>query len=404
MKWVALLGCLLAGAGAQAQIDRSPRGEAQWMLERLTGVKWPADTAQLNDMATKIAAGDRIGAADIAVNMPQFLDVTVKQYALQMSTREETVREEFNDFTAMFIGVARDGNSAKELLTGNYFYMANPSVVTVPSNMVNDLLLSNNHYRELAKQNVSLSAALQRVDGQLIESAGNAVANPDPAGVITSRAFLGAHALAGTNRRLVEYTFREFMCVRIENWADTNASDIRIGRDVSRFPGGDHNRYQTNCKGCHTQMDSFRGAFAKWDFVENRAAYIGVSSVNIPTNNGVVTKMNRPTFIEYAGGYVTTNDSWINNSRGLINSARFGWGGANVAGGNGVKTFAQLIADSQRFPTCLAQRAWAAICKYDLPQSEAEAVYINLGDALKSGQYKLKELFKAVAAHPKCRM
>jgi hypothetical protein len=407
---IALCGLFLASAAANAQ-DKSPRGDAQWMLERLTGVKWPADTPAIDDMANRIQSGDRYGAAEIAASQKQFLNVTVKQMALKISTREETVSADFNDFTAAFIGVTRDQTDARELLTGNFYYRGQTAT---NNDLAADILGSNNHYLRLAEL-ADVGSALQRVQGQmLLQNTGVPVSNPDPAGVLTSRAWIAAHGIAGTNRRLIEYTFREFMCAKIENFADTNASDARIGRDISRSPGGDPNKFQTSCKGCHTQMDGFRGAFAKWDFINNAPAYLGVSQGPFapPTaqNGLVVSKMNRDRnpniFIEFPSGYVSTNDSWVNNSNRAVNALRFGWKGSFVAGGNGVNAFGNLIANSARFPTCMAKRVWESVCKYTLPEAEAETLYVQLGMEFASDThgYKLRDLFKLVAAHPKCRM
>lgn len=409
---IALAGLLLATLGQQVNAqDYSVRGNAQWMLERVTGVKWPADNPVIDQMAQKISSGDRAGAAELALAQPQFLNITVKQMALQMSTREENVLTQFNDFTASFMGVARDNTDARELLTGNFYYRADPAKVTVAaSDLAADILNTNRHYIELnTKNGVNLGDVLMKVDGQMIITTGTTtVPNPDPAGVLTSRAFMGAHTIAGTNRRMVEYTFREFMCIKMANWSDTAASDIRVGRDVSRSPGGDPSKFQTSCKGCHTQMDGFRGAFAKWDFRGTEATgfngYVGVSTIpNGEVDGAVSRKLNRPNFIEYSGGYVSTDDSWINNARGPANATRFGWG-SDVSGGRGTNALGQLIANSARFTQCMAKRAWTSVCKHELPEAEAETLYVSLGMSFASGGFKLKDLFKAVAAHPKCRL
>lgn len=396
------------------QTQQETKAQAHWMLERITGVKWPESAPEINDMAQKISAGDTLGAAEIATQKSQFLNVTVKQFAAKMSSREETVSEPFNDFTAAFIGVARDNRDARELLTGNFYYRGQ---TTANNDLAADILGSNEHYLRLGEL-PDVASALQRVEGQMIlQSAGAPVANPDPAGVLTLRAWMAAHAIAGTNRRLIEYTFREFMCIKIENWADTNASDARIGRDISRSPGGDPIKFQTSCKGCHTQMDGFRGAFAKWDFTTSgnvsTMAYLGVTTGNLAParaqNNLVVLKMNRDKapnlFIDYPTGYVTTDDSWVNNAVRPVNATRFGWVGSNISGGKGVKSFAELIANSGRFPTCMAKRVWESVCRYSPSESEAESIYVSLGLSFATtGQYHLKELFKMVATHPKCRM
>lgn len=401
--------------------DYSPQGNAQWLLERITGVKWPADSTQVNQVAQKLAAGDKAGAADLALSQPQFINVTVKQFAMQMSTREENLQVQFNDFTAAFMGVTRDNTDARELLYGNFYYKADPAKVTLNAvDFGNDILMSNRHYVELAaRRDVDVGSVLQRVEGQMLVAAQDdqgvatsIVPNPDPGGVLTSRAFLAAHAVAGTNRRLIEYTFRQFECVKMPEWSDTSAPDVRIGRDISRAPGGDPTKFQTSCKGCHTQMDGFRGAFARWDFNGSSdggfPGYAGVTSrvdsgvdTDPTTGSKVVRKLNRPNFIEYAGGFVTKDDSWINNARGQSNALRFGWSGDFQ--GKGVNSFGKLIANSTRFPQCMAKRVWASVCKYDLPSAEADTVFVSLGLNWATSGYKFKDLFKSVATHAKCR-
>jgi hypothetical protein len=430
--WVQLLLVLLVGvspAVISAQIqDRSPRGEAQWMLERLTGVKWAADEPLIAQMAQKISAGDRTGAAALAIQKPQFLNVTVRDMGLKMSTREETVREKFNDFAAGLIGVVRDDIDGRELLYGNFYYRANTSVLASSDF---ELLTSNAHYETLENQNRDLGAVLVRVNGQkLIQSNAGAIgANSDPAGILTSRTFLAAHAVAGTNRRLVEYTFREFMCAKMEDWADTGAPDGFIGRDIDRAPGGVPQRFQTTCKGCHTSMDGFRGAFAKYDYREATIAATLVSSpsrigdspaeLTNPDNltdgaGGVAKKMNRPnengvTTVLFETGFVTRNDSWVNNAIRPGNALRFGWrglapSGASAANARGVNSFGRLIANSVRFPQCMSKRVWEAVCKHQLSKGEMELLQVSLGMAFEGSGYNFKELFKTVAAHPKCRL
>ncbi len=433
---IALFGLLFTtGLAVHAQ-DRSPQGEAQWMLERLTGVKQPLDNPVIAQMAALIQSNDREAAARLATALPQFINVTVKQTASKMSTREETIREPLNDFTATFMGVVRDGTDARELLFGNFYYAATDPArlngITIASNVLTDIVRSNNHYVALERANVDVGAALVRVNGQQIVSGDTNVANgagltlipsPDPAGLLTTRAFLGAHAIAGTNRRLVEYTMRQFACIPIEGWADTLAADLRIGRDIDRMPGGDNTKFLTTCKGCHTVMDGFRGAFAKWDFrdvggagpvaihVANGVTVGGLQPNVDNANRGVIFKMNRPDFVQYAGGYVSTDDSFVNNAIRGNNATMFGWRGpapdsdAALSGRTtGVHAFGRLVANSQRFSQCMAKRVWAQICHTDLGVANMEAIYVSMGLRLEVDRYNLKKLYEAIAAHPRCRM
>jgi len=417
---------------AQAQ-ERTPKNEAAWILERLTGVRWASDSPIIAQMAEKIAAKDRMAAAAIATQQAQFLNVTVKEMAVAMSTREESVRTPFNDFTAAIMGVTRDETDIREILFGDFYYMADPNMVmgsnpAIPMNLTNDMLRTNNHYTNLENSNVNIGSVLMRVEGQRIATSDTTnIPNPDPGGVLTSRAFLSAHAIAGTNRRLVEYTFREFMCTDIFGWANTSAPDSRIGRDIDRNPGGDPTKFQTTCKGCHSGMDGFRGAFAKWDFRENANAAIhasnGVVGGGFQPNldgRGVVRKMNRDDFVQYSGGYITTDDSFVNYTNMGVNATRFGWRGPTPAAvlrgpasdpttglttrATGVHGFGRLVANSQRFSQCWAQRVFTTVCKHQLPASEAETLYVSLGMELENNGYNLKRLFQMVAVHPKCRI
>lgn len=380
--------------------------EAKKLLERISSTKVSSDHHLVEAMAARIRVGDRRGAAEIATTHPNFLNTTVKLMALKMSTREESIRISLNDFAAMFIGVTRDELDARELLKANYSYRANmaavPAGVTVRANVVEDMINSNNHFQDLEQVQIDIGQILVQVPGQVLrDGADNVVANPDPAGVLTSRTFMAAHATDGTNRRLVEFTFREFMCVPIEEWADTRASDARIGRDIDRFPGGDHMKFQTSCKGCHTQMDGFRGAFAKWDFQGGRAVN-GDMPVRVGNYSaqGVSNKLNKNGSV-YAGGFQTTDSTFVNNSRGPANANLFGWRG-NSNGGMGVKDLGIMVGNSKRFSQCMVKRVYDAVCrtnlvaKYNLPYLAEQA------EKFEQNGYNLKKLFQMVAITPQC--
>lgn len=430
---IVALGCAFVSLGAHAQ-DRSPAGEATWMLSRLTGVRFPSDSPLIAQMTSLIQAGDKKGAAAIAIQQPQFFSVTLKEMAASISTREETVAIPLNDFVASYIGVARDERDARELLYGDFYYTADPAKVAgltpaIPANLNTDILLSNNHYVALERANVNVADSLLRVEGQRIPTSATAnIANPDPAGILTSHTWLAAHAVAGTNRRLVEYSLRSFMCLPLIGAADTGAPDLRIGRDVERSPGGDPAKFQSTCKGCHTVMDGFRGAFAKWDYqpglsnsanTPGGAIHVGNGVTNgnfqprIDNNAadnaaGVMFKMNRPDFVQYTGGYVLRDDSFINNAVRGTNATRFGWRGlapdtsALASRTNGVHTLGRLLANSQQFSRCFAKRVFDQVCKHEV--DGADAVFASLGMDFETNGYNIKKLFQSVAAHPKCRL
>lgn len=410
---IGMVGAIVQEAQAQVKPNISAANpsameqKARKIYERLTGTKLPVDSPLIADMVTLLNKGDLAGAAQIATADPNFLNITVKLMALEMSTRDETIKTPLNDMVASIIGVTRDQTDARELLTGDFYYMG--SGTGVRSELLADILLSNNHYADLESTRVNLASNLVRVAGQQIAtSTTTSAANPDPAGILTSRAFMGAHALAGTNRRLVEYTFREFMCVPLNEWADTGAVDSRIGRDIDRFPAGDHMKFLTSCKGCHTVMDGFRGAFAKWDFDGMGIKHSAVNTRgNTPANftiaadtNGVIVKMNRNATI-FPSGYITTNDSFINNAIRPANAEMFEWRG-EASAGNGVKAFGTMVANSRRFSQCMAKRAFKAVCRKDLDPVQYKAQLKQWGDEFESSGYKLKKLFENIATKAEC--
>ncbi|MEK2690675.1 hypothetical protein [Bdellovibrio sp. GT3] len=416
MTTLIVVGLLSVGQSVHAQVkpvtgaaDPSAMElKARKIYERLTGTKLPADSPIVSQMVALLNRGDVMGAAQIATADNNFLNITVKLMALKLSTRDETIKTELNDMVATFIGVTRDQTDARELLTGNIYYMG--SGANVRSDMVADLLISNNHYMDLETQRVNLATNLVRRTGQQIAtSATTSVANPDPAGVLTLRAFMGAHATAGTNRRLVEYTFREFMCVPLNDWADTGASDVRIGRDIDRFPGGDHMKFATSCKGCHTVMDGFRGAFAKWDFdalgikhsdVNTRGGSPAEYRIAADTNTGVVIKMNRNNSV-FPSGYVTTNTSFVNNAIRTKNADFFEWRG-DALSGNGAAGFGRVVSNSRRFSQCMAKTVFETVCRKTLDPVNDKARLKEWGDEFEQNGYKLKALFERMATKTEC--
>lgn len=381
--------------------------EAKRLLERISGTKVSASHPFIPEMATYIEMGLWYEAAEVALNHPNFLNVTVKQMALKMSTREESIQTEFNDFAAMFIGVVRDQIDARQLLTGNFHYRANPekipSGINVRAEFESHIVKSNTHYEDLDRLDLDLGEILMPGTGQMImQSRTNTVVyNPDPAGLLTTRAFMGAHTAAGTNRRPVEYTFRQFMCSPIEEWADTSVSDARVGRDIDRYPGGDHSKFQVSCKGCHTVMDGFRGAFAKWDF---SGSFILNRDVQVRSNGelegGVVGKMNQNRDV-FPAGFVTEDSSFVNNAIGQSNQILFGWRSA-VDRGYGVKDFGKMVSESRRFSECMVKRVFDSVCRKSISIKDQADFVREYADHFESQGYNLRKLYRMLSVTKEC--
>lgn len=367
------------------------------IYKRLVGITTPIDNPLLVEMENKLNQGDKRGAAQLATQESGFYNLVVRDFAARMSTREESINETFNDFIATFIGVIRDNLDARLLLTGNFFYKANIDT-PVRSNTLSDILGSNRHYSDLENNNYDFASVLTKENAQYMASSDRSsfVTHPDAAGVITSRAFMGAHALDGTNRRLVQYTVKQFACFEMSEWADATASDIRVGRDVDRAPGGETSKFLTTCKSCHSVMDGFRGAFAKYDFDRNFVKYDFDAG---PGTNSVDRKMNQNGSV-FAPGYVTTDNTWINNATSASNQQRFGWRGI-ASSGTGVKQFAAAIANSRAFSKCMVQRVYREVCRRPVANFEAGMIE-TMANTFESTGYNLKSLFEEIAIRPEC--
>ena len=377
------------------------RTRAQKIFQALTAVRVPIDDARIVQMEALIRQGNLRAAAAVASKDPLFLDIQIRDTAREMSDRDETVRAPMSDFVATFIGIVRDSDttSAKEMLTGNFYYRVDPAIIatlptnaTVRQNEATDILTSNNHYADIVTRGLSPQAVLIRQSPQRISQRVNnietPVDHPDPAGLMTTRAFTGAHAIAGTNRRMVEYSFREFMCLPMAEFADADAPDDRVARDVTRTPSGSVNLYQSSCKACHGQMDGFRGAFAFLDFTNN--------AQRIGTN--VVGKMNRNQ-TEFPQGYVTTDNSVVNYATLGKNVDQLGWRSALT--GNGMASFGKMMADSRAFSRCMVRRAFKRVCRRS-PLTQEEQVVRSLADQFEIDGYHMRRMFENVAIQPQC--
>ncbi|CAN5477941.1 hypothetical protein BH10BDE1_BH10BDE1_24210 [soil metagenome] len=369
------------------------RLRARRLFEAITAVRTPIDDARVIQMEALLKAGNSRGAVQIATADPLFLDIQIRDLGKMMSTRDESHRAPMSDFVATLIGVVRDSDttSAKQLLTGNFYYKVDPTIATantIRSVEMADIIQSNNHYADLTAKNLSPSAVLVKQSPQRILQGGAAIDHPDAAGLITTRDFTEAHMIAGTNRRMVEFSMRQFMCVKMADWADANGSDERVGQDVTRQPGGSTNTYLTTCKSCHSGMDGFRGAFAFFDFTNN-AQTIGTNVVNKMTRNAT----------EYPQGYKIFDNSIINNAILPKNADQFGWRSSNT--GMGVAAFGKTLADSRGFSRCMVRRAFTTVCRRP-PLVSEESLVRSLADQFETDGYHMRRMFENVAVQQQC--
>lgn len=388
----------------------SAEQQALDLYKRLVGMTPSLSDSTYTQMVSQIKSGNRRNAAELATSLKEFYQITVRDFAGKMSTREANTLAPMSDFVATVIGVTRDDTPATDLLTGNFYYRVN-GVSGVSDDVLNDIVMSNKHYEQIDKLAVNLVTELKREDGQKIRTEGGSIAVlSDSAGLLTTRAFMMAHANQGTNRRIVEYIFKMFLCSEINEWASTTNPDDHVGRDVGRTPVAEYNN---KCKGCHTGMDGMRPATAHFDYLmQDDVANKGYLKYNytfatdpdpsdstktipVPADQQQVpSKFRRGTTI-YPLGYVVRNDDWIN----YASPTTFGWNTPTT--GSGINELGQMIAYSDGFKRCMVKRVFNSVCKYSL--TSADSALINkLADDFKYKGYKLKDLFIDIALRPEC--
>lgn len=383
--------------------------KAQEIHQRITSNKTPITNPILADMEKLIIAGSPVEAAALATNDPSFYNITVKDFAAKMSNREETINTPLNDFTATVVGAVRDELSAQKLLYENMVYVADPLKAAVPSDWADDMLKSNNHYAALNEGRFDLNKVLVKSTQKLFNGT-EAIDNPTPAGLLTTRQWMAAHAVAGTNRRLVEFSLRQFLCTPLEKAADSSGPDDVVARDIDRYPGGVHSKYTSTCRSCHTIMDGFRPAFAQFTFSNNFVKHSllvpelaatedeekSVGMKQMPRY--VASKLNHNEKV-FPEGRITTGVEWINNANRGFNVTHFGW---TRTSGKGINDFGRALAETKAFPRCMAQRVFRSVCKREVASTDQAMISEVATEFEKNRNYNLKYLFQKIVTTPEC--
>ncbi len=385
--------------------------QARNIFQALTGVGLPFCDKRIQGMAIHLKNDRPREAAKVATGDALFYDLKIRDLAMKWCHLNESVRNEINDCVAMVVGSIRDGSDIREMLAGNYHYQVNTAKLRL-SNItdypgfgltVQESITTNNHFRQITERGLSMFHILRRENYQIIGRAtrfnddgiadqATPQVNSDPGGLLTSRGFLTAHAVAGTNRRLVEYAFKQFMCTPIQDLADNSLSDQYVGPDVERAPAGDSSKYLISCKSCHAPMDSMRPAFAFVDTNPN-----GTFSVFTP--GGVRDNKFRRSGV----GYTPKSSRFENLATAGSNAAKFGWRGP--ASGEGIKDFAKMIADSKMFSTCMVKQAFKSVCgsepeAKDMPMIETLTKDLEGDDTTKVRD--IRAVFERLALRPDC--
>jgi hypothetical protein len=141
---VGLIGTAAAG----------PREQAKRIHDRLAGV--PPTEAVLSQMEASIATGPAgaLAAANLAMEDPNFYNVTLKNFAAPWTNREGSVFVPLNDYIATVIGMIRDDKPFNTLFSANILYVGPGSLPPYSNN-------NNNHYQAMEDQSIDMKAGLQ---------------------------------------------------------------------------------------------------------------------------------------------------------------------------------------------------------------------------------------------------
>lgn len=480
----------LIGIVTIAQTTSSPSQVlAQRVFERITGVKIQLSDSRVLEMSRLFQQGKPKTAVQIALRDPQFTNVRARNFAVQLSNKSGVVNKPLDDMSALITGIIRDNIDFRKILTADFQYQI---VGGGSENSFFDLFLKNGFaeyegdrlylepasiqrrffdlHTQLVKKNdfhtvvyvdivdAKLAAAKENLAErkQSLNSSLHIEKMPEFAGLFTTRGFGESNYSGGTNRRPVEYVVKQFLCSSMSEIANNQVSDYYVGKDVSRFPGGDRNAYITNCKSCHTIMDSWRGAFAKIDYSGMRvpngefvqgithgdiyrqvrfnsylnmrnfwkqkntsktidtSKYVITSDSNqddkfpmdlyfrleiatynssrFNTSNGVVLKMT-PSSNEQ--GYTLTDNTFVN-----LASDKYGWRGPYSQGGKGLNQFGQMIADSKAFSQCMVSKIFKEVCYRDLKLQPARHDYWT--SRFENINYQMRTLIGEMVIHPDC--
>ena len=370
--------CLVAVTLLPAAAQADARSQAKRLHDRLAGV--PPTEAVLTSMASDIAAGRATEAAYTAMQHRAFYDVTLKNFAMPWTNREQTVFAPLNDYVATVIGMVRDDVPFDRVLYDDILYIGRGNGLPPYSPT------SNDHYAALEAQGIGLKDGLVRTT----QSSVTGLPPDATAGVMTSRAAAQSFLVAGTNRAMLRFTLLNHLCRDLEQVSDTTRPPDRVRQDVSRSPGGDSRLFLNNCVGCHAGMDPLVQAFAyhDWDEAAGRIIYTA----------GVVRPKyfhNRDTF---PAGYSTPDDRWDNYWRKGRN-ALLGWDPSLPGAGTGAKSLGRELAQTDAFAGCQVQKVFRAVCFRDPSDAQDRAKVQAMTGSFKAGGYQLKRVFAEAATY-----
>jgi hypothetical protein len=373
--WLILLLSLFS-----ISVVAGPREQAKRMHDRIAGVPPSADT--LAQMVTEIEDNnDPLAAAMIAIEHPDFYNVTLKNWATPWTNEEMTPFAALNDYSATVIGMVRDDIPFNQLLSADILYVGSNTPAYSNSN--------NAHYEAMESQSLNLKEVLQ----QTTQSSVTGLPPDGTAGVITTRAAARAFFIDGTNRAMFSFTILNHLCKDLEQIKDPTRPADRIRQDASRSPGGDSRVWFNNCLGCHAGMSALAKAYAYYDYEYTDDEEAG-QLVYTPGSVQPKYLINSSVFKD---GYVTQTDEWVNYWREGPNSL-LGWDHTLPGSGSGAKSMGEELANSHAFAECQVTKAFQAVCLRAPVDSADRSRIAQITEDFKI-DYNMKRVFAETAVY-----
>lgn len=383
-------------------VEAGPTEQAKRIHDRIAGV--PPSSLVLAEMTSLIEDGGgnsgAEAAAELALAHPDFYRTTLKNLVTPWTNREFDIFAPLNDYTATVIGLVRDDRDFREVLTGATLYVGDGRTGEPAYSPDN-----NAHYEFLEQAGADLSAVLvPRPQATL-----TGIPDSASSGVLTSRAASKSFFIAGTNRAMFRFTLVNHLCRDLEQVADISLSPDRIRQDVTRSPGGDSRLFQNNCVGCHSGMDPMAQAFAYYNFQYDpdsdptgelgRLVYNDSSMTDPETGTRVQAKyhINENNF---PFGFVTPDDAWDNYWRSGRNR-NLGWNPSLPGSGNGARSMAEELANSDAFAACQVEKVFETVCLRGPVDADDRVQIESMTASFVASGYNLKQPFIESAAY--CR-
>lgn len=370
--------------------------QAKTLHDRIAGV--PADATTLNNLATLIDDGDRIGAAYLAMESPHFYSTTLKLFASPWTNIDQDIFVPLNDYSATVIGIVRDDIDFRLLLQADIAYVGD-SALGLPAYSTSN----NEHYEAMEDQALDLSTALTQVS----QSSLNGLPTDATAGVLTSRAAAKEFFYLGTNRAMFRFTLMNHLCSDLEPLKDNTRSPDRIRQDVSRSPGGDSRIFLNNCLACHSGMDPMAQAFAYYEYDFNRDSDPEGESGRLVYNQAGTVDPDTGTRVQgkyhinatnFPFGFQTPDDQWSNYWREGVNQ-KLGWDASLPGSGNGAKSLGQELANSEAYAQCQVEKVFKTVCLRDAESQQDLTQIQATTESFKQNGYQLKRVFAEVGSY-----